>query len=159
MGALGGLNASSGPTAPTLCPGSRGHSSRLELRSAARIPFAYRHSARFHRQSGHSDCHRVAVPRISEPAAPRFRAFICKSLSEFSRSSATVFSDLWRSMLLERAARSHSTSSTSRIDRSQHAGPDRSQQLSSIKWKKAARGGLTECVGNERRDQAKNAYP
>src|SRR5438874_7142366 len=51
MGALGGLNASSGPTAPTLCPGSRGHSSRLELRRAARVPFAYRHSARFHRQS------------------------------------------------------------------------------------------------------------
>ena len=37
MGALGGLNASSGPTAPTLCPGSRGHSSRLELRRAARV--------------------------------------------------------------------------------------------------------------------------
>ena len=33
------------------------------LRRAARIPLAYRHSARFHRQSGHSDCHRVAVPR------------------------------------------------------------------------------------------------
>src|SRR2546423_291029 len=135
MGALGGLNASSGPTAPTLCPGSRDHSSRLELRRAARV-------------LSRTDVAHVSID--SQVIA------ICKSLSEFSRSSATVFSDLWRSMLLERAARSPSTSSTSRIDR---RSPDRSQQLSSIKWKKAARGGLTECVGNERRDQAKNAYP
>ena len=133
MGALGGLNALSGPT-------DIAHDSIDSQDIAIDIESLYRD---------------IGTSRAA------FTGFHCKSLSEFSRSSATVFSDLWRSMLLERAARSPLTSSTSRIshDRSQHAALIEASSRVLSKWKKAARGGLTECVGNERRDQAKNAYP